>query len=101
LNASPVVSKTSVRPMEGMVLADVEIQIPSPRLWWPAGLGDQPLYEAEILLTREGRTLDRLTVPFGIRTIDRRVGKMQRTSYAAKEWIFHVNGRPLFIKGVN
>ncbi len=97
----PVSAKAAVRPMEGLVLADLELKIPSPLLWWPAGLGDQPLYEAEILLTREGKTLDRLTVPFGIRTIERRVGLMQRTSYAMKEWVFHVNGQPLFVKGVN
>lgn len=100
-DARPITAKTRVKPMEGMVLADLDMQIPSPRLWWPAGLGEQPLYEAEILLTRDGKTLDRLTVPFGIRTIDRRVGEMQRTSYNMKAWTFYVNGRPLFVKGVN
>lgn len=91
----------AVTPLEGMVLADVEVAVPEPRVWWPVGLGGQPLYEAEIQLVRDGRTLDRLTVPFGIRTIERRVGKMQRTSYEAKEWVFHVNGKPLFVKGAN
>ena len=100
-NAAPATSKARVKPMEGQVLADLEVRVPSPRLWWPVGLGDQPLYEAEILLTRGGKTLDRLTVPFGIRTVERLIGKMQRTSYETKEWIFHVNGRPLFVKGVN
>jgi beta-mannosidase len=90
-----------VKPLEGMVLADVEVIVPEPRLWWPVGLGDQPLYEAEIRLMRDGRMLDRLTVPFGIRTVERRSGQMQRTSYDVKEWTFHVNGKPLFVKGSN
>jgi len=97
----PCGGSVAVKPLDSMVLADFEIVVPEPRLWWPAGLGDQPLYEAEILLVRDGRTLDRLTVPFGIRTVERRVGKMQRTSYDAKEWVFHVNGKPLFVKGAN
>lgn len=96
-----VAGKISVKPMEGMVLADLELKVPNPQLWWPTGLGSQPLYEAEFVLSRDGELLDRLTVPFGIRTIERRTGLMQRTSYAVKEWIFHVNGRPFFVKGVN
>lgn len=90
-----------VTPLEGMVLADLEVHVQNPRLWWPVGLGDQPMYEAEIFLMRNGQTLDRLTVPFGIRTLERRRGPMQRTDYEMKEWIFHVNGKPLFVKGVN
>ena len=100
-DAQPCIGSVAVKPLDGMVLADLEIAVQEPRLWWPVGLGEQPLYEAEIKLVRDGRTLDRLTVPFGIRTVERRAGKMQRTSYEAKEWVFHVNGKPLFVKGVN
>jgi beta-mannosidase len=100
-DAPPCGGSAAVRPLAGMVLADLDVVVPEPRLWWPVGLGGQPLYEAEIQLMRGGHTLDRLTVPFGIRTVERRAGKMQRTSYEAKEWVFHVNGKPLFIKGSN
>ena len=100
-DAPPCGGSTAVRALEGFVLADLEVAVPEPRLWWPVGLGGQPLYEAEILLVRDGKTLDRLTVPFGIRTVERRVGKTQRTSYEAKEWVFHVNGKPMFVKGAN
>jgi beta-mannosidase len=94
-------AKTVVTPQEGMVLADLELEVEEPKLWWPVGLGDQPLYEAEIVLARGGERLDRLTVPFGIRTVERRAGGAPRTSYAAKGWVFHVNDRPFFVKGVN
>jgi len=98
---TPRAAKTAVTPQEGMVLVDLELEVEVPKLWWPVGLGEQPLYEAEISLSREGEALDRLTVPFGIRTVERRAGGAPRNSYAAREWVFHVNGRPFFVKGVN
>ncbi len=97
----PCAGSVAVKPLNGMVLADLEVPVPEARLWWPVGLGDQPLYEAELQLVRGDKTLDRLAVPFGIRTVERRAGQMQRTSYEAKAWTFHVNGRPMFVKGVN
>lgn len=100
-DAAPVSGSTRVVPLEGMVLADVDLVVPEPRLWWPNGLGQQPMHEAEITLGRDGKTLDRLLVPFGIRTVERRRGAMQRTDYEMREWIFHVNGKPIFVKGTN
>ena len=97
----PASGAVKLTPRSPMVLADIDITVPKPRLWWPAGLGEQPMHEAEIVLSRGGRELDRLVVPFGIRTIERRAGGMQRTSYEAREWIFHVNGKPMFVKGAN
>jgi len=88
-------------PFSGMVLADFELTVPQPELWWPNGVGEQPLYEAEIILTQNGEVLDRLKAPFGIRTLERRIGRMRRTHYGMKEWTFTVNGKPMFSKGVN
>lgn len=99
--SAPVTSTVKVTPQSPITLADLDLTVPEPRLWWPVGLGQQPMYEAEIVLLRDGQELDRLTVPFGIRTVERRTGKMQRTSYEAREWIFHVNGKPMFVKGTN
>ncbi len=98
---SAATGSVEVMPLQGVVLADVDLTVDHPRLWWPNGLGEQPQYEAEIVLSRDGRRLDRLMVPFAIRTIERRQGQMQRTSYETTEWIFHVNGRPMFVKGTN
>lgn len=92
---------TCVRPLQNMVLADLDIEVPSPRLWWPNGLGDQPRYQATITLSLDGQQVDRLVVPFGIRTIERSLGGGQRNDYAQKAWVFHVNGRPMFVKGTN
>ena len=100
-DAPPVKGSVQVQPLNSMVLADLDLEIPKPRLWWPNGLGEQPMYEAEITLSRGGEQLDRLTVPFGIRTVERRPGGAQRTDYAQKAWVFHVNGKAMSVKGTN
>jgi len=96
-----VEGKVQVQPLSSMVLADVDLEVARPRLWWPNGLGEQPVYEAEITLSRDGQRLDRLTVPFGIRTVERGIGGGQRTDYAQTAWVFHVNGKPMYVKGTN
>ncbi len=100
-DASPVKGSVQVQPLNSMILADLDLEIPKPRLWWPNGLGEQPMYEAEITLSRGGEQLDRLIVPFGIRTVERRPGGAQRTDYAQKAWVFHVNGKAMSVKGTN
>ncbi len=111
--SEPVTGTTQVRPIPHAVLANVDLTVSRPRLWWPNGLGEQPMYEAEIFLSRDGKPLDRLTVPFGIRTIERKPGDPNRAvvwgqvwknklkSCHPCEWIFHVNGKPIFVKGTN
>lgn len=100
-DATPVEGKVQVQPLSSMVLADVDLGVVKPWLWWPNGLGEQPVYEAEIILSRDGQQLDRLTVPFGIRTVERGIGGGQRTDYAQTAWVFHVNGKPMYVKGTN
>ncbi len=98
---TPVTASVQVHPRADMLLADVDLTVPESRLWWPNGLGEHPLYEAEISLLRDGKQLDQLTVPFGIRTVQRCAASPQRSSYEARDWVFHVNGKPMFVKGTN
>jgi len=83
------------------VLVPLELTVPRPRLWWPNQLGDQPLYEAEFLLSRDGHRLDRIVTPLGIRTVTLEHGPQPAQSYESRGWLFRVNGRPLFVKGTN
>lgn len=100
--APPVQGKLSaLQPKPHLVLAELDMIVPEPRLWWPNGLGDQPMYEAEILLQRDGQVVDRLVVPFGIRTIERRRGGRSWESYRTGPWIFTINGQEFFVKGTN
>ena len=46
-----------------------QAEIRHPRLWWPCGYGEQPLYTACVrLLDADGGTLDERSTTFGIRT---------------------------------
>ncbi len=49
--------------------ASCEIVIEDPRLWWPAGLGEQPLYRADVSLTADGAEADRRSFRIGLRTL--------------------------------
>lgn len=92
---------TRVRPLSNTVLVDMDSEVPTPRLWWPNGLGEQPMYESEITISQAGQQIDRLVVPFGIRTVERGSAGTPRTDYAQTPWVFHVNGQPMFVKGTN
>ena len=41
----------------------------NPRLWWPNGYGEQPLYDLSLVLETGGVTSDEKTVPFGVRQV--------------------------------
>ena len=70
----------------------VETELRDPAVWWPAGLGDQPLYDLAILASVTGRPSDRVETTFGIRSV--------RSEIAAGggRW-FVVNGRTIPIRG--
>ena len=76
--------------------AKVEIAIARPQLWWPAGMGGQPLYTIQVdLLDDGGKVLDSSTKRIGLRTLR----TVQQTSDAPLHFV--VNGVPFFAKGAN
>ena len=46
-----------------------EIVIDDPRLWWPAGFGEQPLYTVEVSLTDDSAESDQWSGRIGLRTL--------------------------------
>ncbi len=77
---------------------DLALQIPDPQLWWPAGQGEQPLYDLTVTARdAAGRELGAITKRIGLRTIilDRQPDQW------GESFRFVVNGRPIFIKGAN
>lgn len=72
-----------------------ELSVLRPRVWWPHGYGDQPLYRLELRTAQQV-----VTAEFGIRTIEMRE-LPERTGEDVYRWRFTVNGRPLFLKGAN
>jgi beta-mannosidase len=72
--------------------------VEQPQLWWPNGMGAQPLYSYEIRLLYHGEMIDQLTGRFGIRE----VALLEQPLRADKMGFgFVVNGRKSYCKGAN
>jgi beta-mannosidase len=86
---------------EGRNWVSQKISVPSPKLWWPNGMGDPNLYTVHLTLLQQEKPLDCLDFDYGIRTITRIATPGPQTQDRWTDWQFVVNGRPLFVKGIN
>jgi beta-mannosidase len=95
---APSVART-VAVHTGRNVIDLPVEIRQPKLWWPAGYGDQSRYDftAHVSTTSPSSNLDNRTVTTGLRTIvlDRHLDKWGRS------FQFMVNGIPVFAKGAD
>ena len=75
-----------------------KVRIPNPRLWWPNGYGDQPLYHVEVRLEDgEGKLLDRWEKRIGLRTMTVNTEEDEWGNCFAHE----VNGVKIFAMGAD
>lgn len=74
------------------------LEIRQPRLWWPNGMGDQPLYRVMTRVLTDGRLADQRELEIGLRTVslDR---SPDRTG--GSRFCLRVNGQVVFCKGGN
>ena len=81
------------------------LTVEQPRLWWPRGYGDQPLYRLEITLADpQGNPLHTTTQRLGLRTSQLVTDPdAQPTDGLGQGETFHllVNGQRVFCKGAN
>ncbi len=73
------------------------LQFEKPLLWWPNGLGSQPLYQVRLELLQSDTALDEKQYQLGLRTIELR----QEPDEWGRSFTFVVNGQPFFAKGSN
>lgn len=99
---SVVLTKTfSPELFQGTNWLEEDLKLPNPKLWYPVGLGEPNLYQVKISLTKNGNQVDQVSFDYGIRTINRQATAGPRTADRWENWQFVVNGKKLFVKGMN
>ncbi len=72
------------------------LTVDDPKLWWPNGLGDQPLYNVSVeLLDGGGKVIDRQSRRIGLRTTEL---QLKTEDHPLR---LLVNGVPIFVKGAS
>jgi beta-mannosidase len=89
-------SATFLRRVKGRSFT-LRFDIPRPSLWWPNGLGEQPLYTARIMLESAGQVLESQDVTFALRTVRIR---QEKDAYG-RSFVLEVNDTPVFCKGAD
>ncbi|MEV6486335.1 exo-beta-D-glucosaminidase [Streptomyces sp. NPDC051576] len=68
------------------------LRLDSPKVWWPAGMGGQPLYDLGLTASVNGALSDTAHESFGIRDVQAPLNPSGDRQY-------RINGRKLLIKG--
>lgn len=91
----------SLNVFKGRNWLEEDLVLPNPMLWNPNGIGDPNVYNVKLTLKKNGTSIDILSFVYGIRTIERLTTTGPRTSDRWENWQFIVNGKKLFVKGMN
>lgn len=86
---------------EGRNWIDDGFEIPNALLWNPTGLGDPNLYNVKVSLKKNNAVVDNIEFEYGIRTIERVRSAGPKTQDNFENWQFIVNGKKIFVKGMN
>lgn len=93
--SATLTTRALLHPGENII--DIPAEIKQPKLWYPAGYGDQPLYDFTANVSIAGQVAEARAVKTGLRSIvlDRHLDQWGRS------FQFIVNGIPVFAKGAD
>lgn len=90
--------KIKLQAQVGRSSACFRVNIPNPKLWWPNGMGRQPLYRVTVQAFHGERESDRREFNVGLRTVE-----IDRSKIASggSRFCIKVNGQDVFCRGGN
>ena len=91
------ISAQSTQTQSTQTSATLELRIANPKLWWPRGYGDQPLYDLLVELVDGDTVLDSFERSIGFRTVEVRA----EPDEFGTGFTFYINGQRILIKGAN
>lgn len=94
-NGARLTKQLTLSPYEKREVAFEPLKVSNPRLWWPNGIGEQPLYDMRIYFESDNRISDSRQFRYGIReiTTDKCPDNGGRR--------FFVNGQKIYMTGGN
>ena len=76
---------------------DPVVKIEEPRLWWPHGNGEQPLYTVRVIMESEGEAAQEKLYRIGLRTVT----VSREDDEWGQEFAITVNGKKIFARGAD
>lgn len=91
-----IAKRVKLQPGENHI--EIPVKIQHPQLWWPNGMGEQPLYQVNVRIEGTGQIAENRTpVMHGLRTVE-----LKREKDAIGEsFEFVVNGKSCFMRGAD
>lgn len=77
---------------------ELQVKLDKPKLWWPNGMGEQPLYTVKASVNANGNRVRHPEFRIGLRTVSLNT---DRRTDGNRGFVLEVNGVPVFCKGGN
>jgi len=90
-------SSETTNVVTGQNVLSLSCRVPSAKLWWPAGYGEQPIYAVKLAISKSGETFDEAQQTTAIRKVE----LLQEEDAEGKSFVFNINDVPIFFKGAN
>ena len=92
IECAGVVTEQEIELNGGLHKVISDLEVINPQLWWPAGYGEQPLYELQVTSSN-----DTFRQKIGFRSIE----VLTQPDEHGIGMVFRVNGKDIFAKGAN